>query len=214
MSIALLLVAEESERTHEAETILRDDLGYTILRAHNGADALKLAGHTAERPRAVFASLNISDMPSLMMVHLLHQSHHDIPIVAMANSSTEPQAIDAIHRGAIDYVMLPTNKTRLRATAENALHIAALRESLKWSEENVASQSNVQRAGQTPPPLSLLDESGNVNRMSVMEREIIKAALLYHEGQVSLVARQLGIGRSTLYRKMDQYELHGMKEHM
>jgi DNA-binding NtrC family response regulator len=35
-----------------------------------------------------------------------------------------------------------------------------------------------------------------------MEAELIRFALAYYRGQMSEVARKLGIGRSTLYRKM------------
>lgn len=38
-----------------------------------------------------------------------------------------------------------------------------------------------------------------------MEKEAIQSALDICRGQVSLTARRLGIGRSTLYRKIDQF---------
>jgi len=43
--------------------------------------------------------------------------------------------------------------------------------------------------------------------LAALEREAIEAALLACRGQMSMVARRLGIGRSTLYRKVDQYGL-------
>ncbi|MEE4270286.1 MAG: sigma-54 dependent transcriptional regulator [Thermoanaerobaculales bacterium] len=45
-----------------------------------------------------------------------------------------------------------------------------------------------------------------------LEKAAIEKALKRHEGNLSDVARQLGIGRSTLYRKLEQYGLREKKE--
>ena len=58
-----------------------------------------------------------------------------------------------------------------------------------------------------PHSLRLLDDSGDVLRMDTMERALIRFALEHYRGQMSEMARKLGIGRSTLYRKMKEYGL-------
>ncbi|MCU0305901.1 MAG: sigma-54 dependent transcriptional regulator [Thermoanaerobaculales bacterium] len=45
-----------------------------------------------------------------------------------------------------------------------------------------------------------------------MEKAAIEKALARHHGNLSDVARQLGIGRSTLYRKLEQYGLRDRKD--
>ena len=45
-----------------------------------------------------------------------------------------------------------------------------------------------------------------------LEKAAIEKALKRHQGNLSDVARQLGIGRSTLYRKLEQYGLREKKE--
>ena len=56
-----------------------------------------------------------------------------------------------------------------------------------------------------PNVLRLLDENGDVRRLDHMEAETIKFALAHYRSQMSEMARKLGIGRSTLYRKMKEY---------
>jgi DNA-binding NtrC family response regulator len=56
--------------------------------------------------------------------------------------------------------------------------------------------------------LRLLDESGDVRRLESLEAETIRFALSHYRGQMSEMARRLGIGRSTLYRKMKEYGLN------
>ena len=60
-----------------------------------------------------------------------------------------------------------------------------------------------------PNVLRLLDENGNVRKLEDMEAEMIRFALAHYRGQMSEMARKLGIGRSTLYRKMKDF---GMQE--
>jgi DNA-binding NtrC family response regulator len=59
-----------------------------------------------------------------------------------------------------------------------------------------------------PNVLPLLDGAGNLRQLDHLEAETIKFALTYYRGQMSAVARKLGIGRSTLYRKMKEYGFH------
>jgi DNA-binding NtrC family response regulator len=59
-----------------------------------------------------------------------------------------------------------------------------------------------------PNVLRLLDDNGNLRQLDALEAETIRFALAYYRGQMSAVARKLGIGRSTLYRKMKEYGFH------
>ncbi|MBM3606976.1 MAG: sigma-54-dependent Fis family transcriptional regulator [Alphaproteobacteria bacterium] len=56
-----------------------------------------------------------------------------------------------------------------------------------------------------PNVVRLLDETGQVCKLEQIESETIKFALAHYRNQMSEVARRLGIGRSTLYRKMKDY---------
>ena len=51
----------------------------------------------------------------------------------------------------------------------------------------------------------LLDERGEMRPIGVLEEEVIRFAISHYRGQMSEVARRLGIGRSTLYRKIRDY---------
>jgi DNA-binding NtrC family response regulator len=59
--------------------------------------------------------------------------------------------------------------------------------------------------------LSLLDAGGNVRPLEELEAEVIRFAIARYRGQMSEVARRLRIGRSTLYRKLDDLGLAGAK---
>jgi DNA-binding NtrC family response regulator len=51
--------------------------------------------------------------------------------------------------------------------------------------------------------LRLIDAQGETRPLDEIEREVIRFAISHYRGQMSEVARRLGIGRSTLYRKLE-----------
>jgi DNA-binding NtrC family response regulator len=58
-----------------------------------------------------------------------------------------------------------------------------------------------------PNAMPLLDENGDMRKLDELEAAAIRFALVHYRGRMSAMARKLGIGRSTLYRKMKQYGL-------
>jgi DNA-binding NtrC family response regulator len=52
--------------------------------------------------------------------------------------------------------------------------------------------------------LAMLNSSGDMRPLEELEGEIIRFAIAHYRGQMSEVARRLKIGRSTLYRKLDE----------
>jgi len=52
--------------------------------------------------------------------------------------------------------------------------------------------------------LAMLTNTGEVRPLEDLENEIIRFAISHYRGQMSEVARRLKIGRSTLYRKLDE----------
>ena len=53
-----------------------------------------------------------------------------------------------------------------------------------------------------PHSLRMISDSGDVRTLEEIETEVIRFALSHYRGQMSQMARKLGIGRSTLYRKL------------
>jgi DNA-binding NtrC family response regulator len=58
-----------------------------------------------------------------------------------------------------------------------------------------------------PNAMALLDENGDVRRLDQLEADAIRFALIHYRGRMSMMARKLGVGRSTLYRKMKEYDV-------
>ena len=55
--------------------------------------------------------------------------------------------------------------------------------------------------------LVIFGDDGELRELAELERDFIQLAIDHYEGHMSEVSRQLGIGRSTLYRKVREYDL-------
>jgi DNA-binding NtrC family response regulator len=56
-------------------------------------------------------------------------------------------------------------------------------------------------------PVRILDARGHLRTLEEIERDLIQLAIEIYAGHMSEVARRLGIGRSTLYRKVREQGL-------
>lgn len=90
-----------------------------------------------------------------------------------------------------------------------------------WPEPD-ATETAVDAAPQTVPvsidpadpavppvaAVNAVSAEGEVRPLADVEEELIRFALSFYQGQMSEVARRLGIGRSTLYRKIKDYAIN------
>jgi len=72
------------------------------------------------------------------------------------------------------------------------------------------AQPRVSAPEPSPYALMVVDVANHMRKLEELESEIIRMAISRYEGHMSEVARRLGIGRSTLYRKLKDL---GLEEH-
>jgi len=60
--------------------------------------------------------------------------------------------------------------------------------------------------------IAAFDQEGDVRPLAEIEAAMIRLALARYRGRMTLVARKLGIGRSTLYRKLKELGLSDIAE--
>ncbi len=93
---------------------------------------------------------------------------------------------------------------------EDFPQIAGVRPRVAVETVDHAVQAAVKAAAYAEPepqPVAMFDEKGHVRALEKVERDLIAFAISHYAGHMSEVARRLGIGRSTLYRKLREYGL-------
>ncbi len=130
------------------------------------------------------------------------------------------QLENAVYRASVlaeRPVLTPEEFPQIRAQVEGVVELdAAAGPRQAWAEPAGAAEGGEEDEGaleREPSPVAAqrfgtllaLDERGNVRSLAAVELEMIKFAIDRYNGQMSEVARRLGIGRSTLYRKLKEY---------
>lgn len=91
-------------------------------------------------------------------------------------------------------------------TAGDFAQIGAGSEAARSAQQSARFNLVDQDPGVTSAGLfSGIDGTGEVLTLAAAEEEMIRFAIAHYDGQISEVARRLGIGRTTLYRKLKEY---------
>jgi len=157
--------------------------GFVLRTAQTPDEARALLD--AERPDVLLLDLNYrrgdtSGEAGLTFLEAQMQKTPHLPVVIVTGHSGMSIAIQAMRMGAQDFVVKPWNNERLIASVRSAIEAP-------------------RRVPADTPPQDL-----NLERS---ERELIKAALSRHQFNISQAAKDLGLTRAALYRRMEKHGL-------
>ena len=107
-------------------------------------------------------------------------------VVVMTAYADIDLAVQALRRGAFDFVTKPWDNVRLLATCREALQKAS----------PVSADAMMPAAPSEP-----------VRSLAAQERAAVLAAMAQSEGNLSAAARLLGLSRAALYRRLEKHGL-------
>lgn len=119
-----------------------------------------------------------------------------VPLVAMVPYGDVDMVEQVLAQGADDYISQPIPLQRLKTTLRNALRTRTL---LKHSAGHVAMANGHAHDGHL-----LFNAAGSLRSLREIEDAAIAYAIQCCDGCITQAARMLGIGRSTLYRKLQE----------
>ncbi len=146
--------------------------GFEVLRAHSVDEALQVS--EGQPLSKAVVDLKMESSSGLDLITPLLEHHPDIDIVILTGYSSIATAVEAIKRGACNYLCKPAGADEI---------LAAFDSPAQAPEPAIAEQ---------PPSLERL------------EWEHIQKVLTANDGNVSATARQLGMHRRTLQRKLQK----------
>ena len=100
-----ILIIDDEEAVRLSFVDYLEDEGYSILSAENGKIGLELLKR--ERPDIVLTDLRMPMMDGLDVLGLGQEVLPDIPYIVISGTGTIPDVIEAIRRGAWDYIVKP-----------------------------------------------------------------------------------------------------------
>lgn len=137
-------------------------------------------------------------------IAVLNRHAHCIPIVAILKYSNVGYTESLIRTGIVDYVTIPCTAERLQTTIRNALALHHLRDSINHLLQNEHPRHRLESTIHHTRHITLLREDGAFKQLEEIQTEIILLTLDMHHGCLARTAKKLGIGRTTLYRKLKQ----------
>ncbi|MGE4371587.1 MAG: response regulator [Xanthobacter sp.] len=197
----LLLVEDDTREAARLESVL-GALGYCCTHAANGNAALTRLRHQAFD--IVLLDLVLPELDGMGLLQAMAAQKTqgpDVPVVVAVTPAGMDGAANAIRAGAVDFVVKPAGALRLQVALVNALSRKT------WMQETArASLSDTASPDNAAPTLTHTGQDGHLHPLNAIEADIIPLACTHYDGRLSEVARRLGIGHSTLYRKLAQLE--------
>ncbi len=122
-----ILVIDDDAGIRESLKMTLEYDGYDVSGAATGQEGLALVER--EAPDLVLLDVKMPGMDGLDVLTRLHSIHEALPVVMISAHGTPSSAVEAIRKGALDFLEKPFESTdRLRVTIQNALEQARLRD--------------------------------------------------------------------------------------
>lgn len=195
----VLLFVEDNEELRSFIRIILSD-GFHVIEAGNGIEGFEIA--RSQFPDIIITDLMMPEMDGLELARRIKQepttSH--IPVVVLTAKTDLDTQVEALKRGADDFITKPFSSTYLRARVENILQ-----QRKKLQEIFLATIADYQptmagRAYEVTPSEPLVesyDDKLMKNLMEVMEHNIDNSDLTVDE-----LVSKIGIGRSVFFKKL------------
>jgi DNA-binding NtrC family response regulator len=131
--------------------------GFTVMLAQSGEEAIAQA--TATPPDIVLLDLKMPGMDGLETLSRLKERAPRLPIVMLTSYGEVPTAIEAIKRGAEDFLLRPIQNDRLVLTVRRALEHRSLKTEVEALRRMVNRQGYLARLITPSPQMHQLVES-------------------------------------------------------
>lgn len=154
-----------------------------------------LAALAATRYRYAVLDLKLGERSGLQLIEPLRQGQPDLRILLLTGYASVATAVEAIKRGAVNYLPKPASADAI---------LAALREDERTSAATADSEPPTASRTSAPrePHLDHIAPPSRMTPLHRLEWEHIQQALGETQGNLSAAARLLGMHRRSLQRKL------------
>jgi CheY-like chemotaxis protein len=121
MALRILLVDDEEDIIEVIQDRL-EAYGFNVVTARTGVEALNRL--SMDRFDGIFLDVKMPEMGGIEALEEIRKKDKKIPIIIITSSSTREAAIEAIAKGANDYVLKPFEWAELKAKIEKVYNIA------------------------------------------------------------------------------------------
>lgn len=134
MTQARILLVDDDRVSLSILTVSLSQLGYDVVCATSGQQALEnLEGGLVN---VIVSDLSMPGMDGLQLMQAVHERHPAIPFIVLTAQGSIGNAVDAIQRGALDYLEKPYDPKKLEVSLQRALEFSRLSgENVRFKQE-------------------------------------------------------------------------------
>ena len=126
MAQTILIVEDDPAQLRYLKTVV-ETLGYRVLTAHGGNEALDiLMGPEPEPIDLVVLDLVMPEIDGFEVLERVHPTRPTLPIIVLTMKGGVETVVRVMRAGAVDFVVKPASPERLQVSIENVLKISAL----------------------------------------------------------------------------------------
>ncbi len=133
----ILVIDDEKSIRSTLKDILEHE-GFTIEVASNGPEALEL--FSRNQFDAVLCDIKMPGMDGIEVLEKIQETANDIPVIMISGHGTIDTAVDAIKKGAFDFIEKPPDLNRLLITIRNAMDKTTLITETKALKQKLGSK--------------------------------------------------------------------------
>ena len=121
MGLKVLVVDDEEDIVEVIQDRL-EAYGFTVVTAGTGVEALKKL--SLEKFDGIFLDVKMPEMGGIETLENIRKRDRKIPVIIITSSSTREAAIEAMAKGANEYVLKPFEWEELKAKIEQVYNIS------------------------------------------------------------------------------------------
>jgi len=154
-SLTVCVVDDEADMVETLQTCL-EQLGYTTVGTTDPKEALEHI--RAGRCRVVLSDLKMPGMDGLTLLDEALQHDPGIHVILMSGFYSVDSAIEAIKRGAYDYLCKPVDRTRLKKNLDELAELFSQRKRIRELQERLLADLEFHGiVGKSPAMLEVFD---------------------------------------------------------
>ena len=161
----LILIVEDEKILAESMSVYLERHGYSTVVAHAGEDGVRMAGEAC--PEVAVVDLRLPGIDGLEVLKRLRELSPTIAVIMATAHASVASAVEAMRRGAFDYLNKPVDLEELKVVVDKALAHLRMGRELSYLKARGEAGAHVSEIVGESPPIRALREQ--IERIAALE---------------------------------------------